>query len=125
MGHRRRSYAAIDPQPMIGEAEFAVAPVLWNRIRELPRRIPRRALLARCRDFSTAAGLDAEVARQWSLAREVENALWYASKPRHEGDLARSLWVASTLAGRTLPGLPAPHELPAPGDAPARVIELS
>ena len=51
-----------------------------------------------------AAGLDAEVARQWSLAREVENALWYAAKPRHEGDLARSLWVASTLAGRTLPG---------------------
>ena len=64
-----------------------------------------------------AAGLDADVARQWSLAREVENALWYAAKPRHEGDLARSLWVASTLAGRTLPELPAPHELPAPGEA--------
>ncbi|MHA7222620.1 aminoglycoside phosphotransferase family protein [Arthrobacter sp. RHLT1-20] len=108
-------YAAIDPQPMIGEAEFAVAPVLWNRIPELSRADPRGALLERCRDFSTAAGLDPETARQWSLAREVENALRYASKPRHNGDLARSLWVASTLAGRTLPGLPAPHELPAPG----------
>ncbi len=26
-------YAVIDPQPMIGEAEFAVAPLLWNRLR--------------------------------------------------------------------------------------------
>ena len=115
---RTNGFAAIDPQPMIGEAEFAVAPVLWNRIPELSRADPRRALLERCQDFSTAAGLDSETARQWSLAREVENALGYASKTRHAGDLARSLWVASTLAGRTLPGLPAPHELPAPGASP-------
>jgi streptomycin 6-kinase len=112
-------YAAIDPQPMVGEAEFAVAPLLWNRIPELSRADPERALLERCRDFSAAAGLDAEAARQWSLAREVDNALWYASKSRHEGDLARSLWVASTLAGRILPGLPAAHELPVPGTAAA------
>jgi streptomycin 6-kinase len=110
-------FAAIDPQPMIGEAEFAVAPLLWNRLRELDRSDPRGALLRRCRDFSAAAGLDAETARQWSLAREVENALWYAARREHDGDLARSLWVASTLAGRTLPELPAPHELPAPGDS--------
>jgi streptomycin 6-kinase len=114
-----RGYAAIDPQPMIGEAEFAVAPLLWNRISGLSRADPERGLLERCRDFSAAAGLDAEAARQWSVAREVDNALWYASKPHHEGDLARSLWVASTLAGRTLPGLPAAHDLPAPGTAAA------
>ena len=113
-------WAAIDPQPMVGEAEFAVAPLLWNRIRELPRADPEQGLRERCRDFSRAAGLDAGVARQWSLAREVENALWYASKPRHEGDLARSLWVASTLAGRTLPELPAPHALPEPGGGTAQ-----
>ncbi|WP_346925948.1 aminoglycoside phosphotransferase family protein [uncultured Arthrobacter sp.] len=113
-------WAAIDPQPMIGEAEFAVAPLLWNRIGELSGPDPERGLQERCRDFSMAAGLDAEVARQWSLAREVENALWYASKPRHQGDVARSLWVASTLAGRTLPELPAPHALPAPGRGTAR-----
>jgi streptomycin 6-kinase len=47
----------------------------------------------------------------------VDNALHYASKPGHEGDFARSLWVASTLAGRTLDGLPAPHALPEPGQA--------
>jgi streptomycin 6-kinase len=110
-------FVAIDPQPMIGEAEFAVAPLLWNRIGDLPRADPRKALLERCRDFSAAAGLDAESARQWSLAREVENALHYASKPHHSGDLARSLWVASTLAGRTLSGLPSAHDLPEPGAA--------
>jgi streptomycin 6-kinase len=114
-GHR--DFAAIDPQPMVGEAEFAVAPVLWNRMTDLPAADPAAGLLARCRDFSTAAGLDDEAARQWSLAREVDNALHYASKPDHGGDLARSLWVASTLAGRTLDGLPDPHALPEPGQA--------
>lgn len=116
---RPEDFAAIDPQPMIGEAEFAVAPLLWNRLRDLPSVDPRKGLLERCRDFSAAAGLDPEVARQWSLAREVENALWYASRPRHGGDLARSLWVASTLAGRTLDGLPDPRDLPEPGQAAA------
>jgi streptomycin 6-kinase len=112
------SFVAIDPQPMIGEPEFAVAPLLWNRLGDLPRSDPAAGLRQRCRDFSTAAGLDAEAARQWAVAREVENALWYASRPgRHQGDLARSLWVASTLAGRTLDGLPAAHELPEPGSS--------
>lgn len=116
-GFTEGDFTAIDPQPMIGEAEFAVAPLLWNRLAELPRSGPGEALLERCSDFSAAAGLDGETARQWALAREVENALWYAAEPGHAGDLARSLWVASTLAGSTLPGLPAPHELPAPGEA--------
>jgi streptomycin 6-kinase len=110
-------FAAIDPQPMIGEPEFAVAPLLWNRLGDLPRSDPQAGLRRRCRDFSAAAGLDAEVARQWGIAREVENALAYAAWPQHQGDLARSLWVASTLAGRTLDGLPAAHDLPEPGES--------
>lgn len=111
-------FAAIDPQPMVGEPEFAVAPLLWNRLGDLPRSDPAAGLRQRCRDFSTAAGLDAEAARQWAVAREVENALWYAARPRHQGDLARSLWVASTLAGRTLEGLPSARDLPEPGQTP-------
>jgi streptomycin 6-kinase len=110
-------FKAIDPQPAVGEAEFAVAPLLWNRLAELPRSGAGEALLERCFDFSAAAGLDGETARQWTVAREVENALGYAAKRNHGGDVARSLWVASTLAGRTLAGLPAPQELPAPGQA--------
>ncbi|MEV7605532.1 aminoglycoside phosphotransferase family protein [Paenarthrobacter sp. NPDC089322] len=113
----RGDYLAIDPQPQVGEAEFAVAPLLWNRIRDLPAASPAEGLWERCRDFSLAAGLDPEVARQWSIVREVDNALWSAGKPGHGGDLARSLWVASTLAGRTLEGLPHAHELPQPGEA--------
>ncbi len=119
-GFTAGSFKAIDPQPMIGEAEFAVAPLLWNRLAELPRYAAAGALLKRCADFSAAAGLDGETARQWAVAREVENALWYAAKRHHAGDLARSLWVASTLAGKTLDGLPAPQDLPAPGQSPAR-----
>ncbi|MFW0775621.1 aminoglycoside phosphotransferase family protein [Paenarthrobacter nitroguajacolicus] len=113
----RGDYLAIDPQPQIGEAEFAVAPILWNRMHDLPRTDPEAGMLERCHDFSQAAGLDPEVARQWSIAREVQNALWYAAKPGHGGDLARSLWVASTLAGSTLDGLPRAHDLPDPGGA--------
>ena len=107
-------YAAIDPQPMIGEPEFAVAPLLWNRLADLPASLAGAALLRRCHDFSSAAGLDGDVARQWAIAREVENALGYAAQG-HRGDLARSLWVSSTLAGKTLDGLPDPHSLPEPG----------
>lgn len=110
-------FLAIDPQPQVGEAEFAVAPLLWNRIKELPQSDPGAGLHERCREFSIAAGLDPETARQWSIAREVENALWYAEKPGHGGDLARSLWVASTMAGKVLEGLPRAHDLPGPGEA--------
>ncbi|TNB73855.1 aminoglycoside resistance protein [Arthrobacter sp. BB-1] len=110
-------FAAIDPQPMIGEPEFGVAPLLWNRLQDLPLNQPESGLRDRCADFSSAAGLDPEVARQWAVAREVANALWYAGKPGHRGDLARSLWVASTLAGRTLEGLPPARALPEPGAA--------
>ena len=112
------AFAAIDPQPMIGEAEFAVAPLLWNRLQDLPLNHPGAGLRQRCTDFSSAAGLDPDAAREWGVAREVANALWYAGKPGHRGDLARSLWVASTLAGRTLEGLPPAHALPEPGQAP-------
>ncbi|MGX1161678.1 streptomycin 6-kinase [Arthrobacter sp. SLBN-100] len=111
------AYAAIDPQPMIGEPEFAVAPLLWNRLSDLPLDHPAAGLRGRCAEFSSAAGLDPDVARQWGIAREVANALGYAGKPDHGGDLARSLWVASTLAGRTLDGLPPAHRLPEPGEA--------
>jgi streptomycin 6-kinase len=110
-------FAAIDPQPMIGEPEFAVAPLLWNRLSDLPVNGSEAGLRQRCADFSSAAGLDTDVARQWGIAREVENALAYAGRPDQRSDLARSLWVASTLAGRTLDGLPSAHGLPEPGKA--------
>ncbi|MGG5172146.1 aminoglycoside phosphotransferase family protein [Pseudarthrobacter sp. J1738] len=110
-------YLAIDPQAMIGEAEFGVAPLLWNRIGDLSPAGPEAALVERCEVFSLVAGLDPDVSRQWAIVREVENALSYASQPAHRGDFQRSLWVAGTMAGRQVPGLPAALTLPEPGEA--------
>lgn len=106
-------YLAIDPKPVHGDAEFAVAPMLWNRLAELPRQNPEIALLDRMSHLCEAAGLDVELARQWSLVREVENALSYYDDG-DTGDAQRSLWVASALAGKPYPGLPSAHELPGP-----------
>ncbi|WP_336853067.1 aminoglycoside phosphotransferase family protein [Sinomonas albida] len=104
-------FRAIDPQAAVGEAEFAVAPMLWNRLPELRRADAPEALLERCRDLAEAAGLNPEAAREWAVLREVENALWYAGKTGHERDLERSLWVASALCSRLLPGLPEARDL--------------
>lgn len=105
------SFRAIDPQAAVGEAEFAVAPMLWNRLPELAGGDAPAALLVRSRRLAAAAGLDLEVCRAWSIAREVDNALWYAERPGHRGDVQRSLWVASVLGGRLLPGLPEVQDL--------------
>ena len=106
-------FAGIDPKPLIGEPEFAVAPMLWNRIAELSAADAGRHLQRRCMDLAEAAGLDPDTAREWAVAREVDNALDYLQHGA-TGDAVRSLWVASTLAGSTLPDLPAAHALPAP-----------
>lgn len=105
------AFRAIDPQAAVGEAEFAVAPMLWNRLPELAGTDAPSSLLERCGRLATAAGLDPEASRAWSVAREVENALWYAERPGHRGDAERSLWVASALSDRLLPGLPAVEDL--------------
>ncbi len=105
------SYLAIDPQALVGDAEYAVAPCLWNRLRDLPQQGAEAALRRRASELSAAAGLDADLAVAWSILREVENTLSYLESPGHARDAQRSLWVASTLAARTLPGLPSAHEL--------------
>jgi streptomycin 6-kinase len=62
-------WAAIDPQPLIGEAEFAVAPLLWNRIQELPGPIPGRPCWS-------AAGTSAR--QQESTRRPPASGAWPA-----------------------------------------------
>ncbi len=105
-------YVAIDPQVQVGDAEFALAPCLWNRLRDLPERNAEAGLRRRALEMAQAAGLDEGLALQWSIVREVENALSYLEEYGRGGDAQRSLWVASTLAGKTLSGLPRAHELP-------------
>jgi streptomycin 6-kinase len=106
-------YVAIDPKPVIGDAEYAVAPMLWNRLDGLPAQDPASALRLRCAALASAGGLDAGLALDWSVVREVRNALYYLGTGA-PGHARRSLWVASSLLGRTLPDLPPAHLLTLP-----------
>lgn len=111
VGWEPEDFLVIDPQGLLGEAEYAVGPMLSNRLRDYAAQNPELALLDRLHQLCAAAGLDPEIARQWTVLREVDNALWFAAKPGHTKDLHRALWLASTLAGQTIPGLPHPHGL--------------
>jgi streptomycin 6-kinase len=91
-------WRAIDPKPLSGVGEFAVAPMLWNRLADLDTR-RGAGLRARCDDLADSAGLDRELARRWSIAREVDNHLDYL-RSGASADAERSLWVATALSGR-------------------------
>lgn len=99
---RDPGWKAIDPKPILGDAEYGVAPMLWNRIPELDPADPGAHLRRRCAGLADAAGLDPELARDWSVVREVRNALHYLNQGC-PAQAERSLWVASSLLGRTLP----------------------
>ncbi|WP_434992734.1 aminoglycoside phosphotransferase family protein [Arthrobacter sp. Ld5] len=111
--HRLGDFVAIDPKPVLGDAEYAVAPMLWNRLGELDAGDPAGHLQAHCRALAGAAGLDAELARGWTVVREVRNALSYLAHGS-TGEAQRSLWVASSVLGRTLDGLPPAGRLSVP-----------
>lgn len=108
-----RQFLAIDPKPLLGDAEFAVAPMLWNRISDLSPTDPAAHLRERCTDLALAAALDPMLARDWSVAREVDNALGYLRDGKGD-DADRSLWVASNLLRRPLANLPPAAHLSAP-----------
>lgn len=110
---RPRQFLAIDPKPLLGDAEFAVAPMLWNRIGDLSPADPAAHLRDRCTDLALSAGLDPMLARDWSVVREVDNALEYLREGKND-DADRSLWVASNLLRKPLRDLPPAARLAAP-----------
>lgn len=65
----REPWLVIDPKPVAGDLEFGVIPLLWNRMEESTLDDRLAALVA-------VAGLDAELARAWTLVRAVVNFLW-------------------------------------------------
>jgi streptomycin 6-kinase len=69
----REPWLVIDPKVMRGDAEFGLAPLLWRRLGEAggPAGLRRRfdALV-------DEAGLDAKLARGWTLLRAVDYQLW-------------------------------------------------
>ncbi|WP_307795936.1 aminoglycoside phosphotransferase family protein [Amycolatopsis sp. 195334CR] len=66
----RRPWLVIDPQPLAGDPEFGVIPLLWNRATETP-------VADRLRTIVSVAGLDLDLARWWVLFRLVD-AWFYA-----------------------------------------------
>jgi streptomycin 6-kinase len=63
----REPWLAIDPKPLVGEREFAVAPIV--RSYELGH--SRRAVLARLDRLTSDLGLDRDRARGWTVGQTV------------------------------------------------------
>jgi streptomycin 6-kinase len=64
---RRQPWLVIDPKPLAGEREFAIAPVV--RSRELGH--SRQAVLRRFDRLTSDLGLDRERARGWTIAHAI------------------------------------------------------
>ena len=71
----REPWLAIDPKPIVGERELAVAPIV--RSRELGE--TRRDVLYRFDRLTSELGLDRERARGWTIAQTVawSNGAWH------------------------------------------------
>lgn len=70
LGGERERWLAVDPRGVVGDAEFALAPLLWNRFvsaDEVPERFAR---------YVEVAGLDRDLAEGWTLVRVVDFLLW-------------------------------------------------
>ncbi|MEO8750327.1 MAG: aminoglycoside phosphotransferase family protein [Allobranchiibius sp.] len=95
---QRAPWLAIDPKPINGEWEFAVAPALWNRWEEALQADSVRAhLRTRLEIVCDVAGLDRDRARGWSFVRLVLNALWEAKKTLPDQD-ALSCYISAAKA---------------------------
>ncbi|HEX5407283.1 MAG TPA: aminoglycoside phosphotransferase family protein [Pseudonocardiaceae bacterium] len=69
----RAPWLLIDPKPIMGDPEFGVIPMLWNRYSETGG---AQGVAARFDAIVAVAGLDRELARAWTLVRAVVNWLW-------------------------------------------------
>lgn len=80
LGAYRAPWLAIDPKPMAGDVAFEVAPALWNRADELGAGSQVRwSLRRRLEIICERAGIDEGRARAWTIVREADNALEFAS----------------------------------------------
>lgn len=63
-------WVCIDPKPVIGPPEYALAPLIWRRFSNPESSLERVSLLC------TIAGLDLEYSLDWLVIRIVDYALW-------------------------------------------------
>jgi streptomycin 6-kinase len=75
----REPWLVIDPKPLSGEREFAVAPIV--RAFELGH--SRQAVLRRLDNLTAALGLDRDRARRWCVVQTVAWALGSDHVERH------------------------------------------
>lgn len=72
-------WVAIDPKPMAGHPAFEIAPMLWNRVEEMGTGSSFRYLVRRRAEvLCEESGTSWEAARDWSVVREIVNAMWAA-----------------------------------------------
>lgn len=93
----RETWLVIDPKALVGDPEFAVCPLLWNRLAETggPRGLRKR--LAR---IVEAGQLDTELAWAWSRIRAVEYWLWLLKRGEFAEAAAVSVLVEWTAESR-------------------------
>ena len=89
----REPWLVIDPKPMRGDPEFAVAPLLWTRFDVADG---EAAMRWRLDEIVDNADLDADRTLAWTLARIVDDALWSASMGFGDGQ-ARCTAIARWL----------------------------
>ncbi|MDE9367646.1 aminoglycoside phosphotransferase family protein [Luteipulveratus sp. YIM 133132] len=78
---QRRPWLAIDPKPVAGVPEFAVAPLVWNRAKQAMDAGSSRWHLRRRVEIACEAGdLDERLALDWTFARCALNAVWAADQ---------------------------------------------
>jgi streptomycin 6-kinase len=83
---QREPWLAIDPKPLLGEREFAVAPIV--RAFELGH--SRRAVLHRLDRLTSELGLDRERARGWTIAQTLA---WAYDGDWHERHVETVRWL--------------------------------
>lgn len=95
----RGDWLAIDPKPVAGEWEYAVAPVVWNRAEEATRASNLRThARLRADVVAEAAGLDEDRVRAWTFVRLVLNAVWAAPfAPASDDFRARMIALAKAF----------------------------
>ena len=80
----REPWLAIDPKPLAGEREFAVAPIV--RSTELGH--SRRAVIGRLDRLTSELGLDRERARGWTIGQTIA---WGVGGPSEHAEVVRWL----------------------------------
>jgi streptomycin 6-kinase len=82
----REPWLVIDPKPLVGEREFAVAPI----VRSVELGHSRRDVLYRFERLTSELGLDRERARGWTIGQTIA---WSIGSEYHEAHVETARWL--------------------------------